>query len=88
MPGCPPPAPGGTSGAGGARNALVALAAYAAVTIALTWPAARGLARDVVGDFGDPLLNSWILAWSADHLLRALHGHLAALAGCESAEVR
>jgi hypothetical protein len=41
---------------------------YAALTIALTWPLARGLARDVPGDFGDPLFTSWVLAWDAMHL--------------------
>jgi hypothetical protein len=43
---------------------------YAALAVALTWPLARGLARDLPGDLGDPLLNCWILAWDADHLLR------------------
>jgi hypothetical protein len=56
-----------------------AFAAYTLLTIVLTWPLARGLARDVPGDFGDPLLNTWILAWDADHLARALSGHPAAL---------
>jgi hypothetical protein len=59
--------------------ALVATASYVLLTIALTWPLARGLTRDLPADFGDPLLNSWILAWDADHLLRALGGHLSAL---------
>jgi hypothetical protein len=35
-----------------------------------TWPIARGLPRDVPGDFGDPLLNAWILAWDTSHLGR------------------
>jgi hypothetical protein len=65
----------------GARDALVAFLAYCTLTIALTWPLTRGLARDVAGDFGDPLLNCWILAWDADHLLRALGGDLRAVAG-------
>ena len=34
----------------------------------LTWPLAAGLARDVPGDFGDPLFTSWVLAWDATHL--------------------
>src|SRR3954467_13005966 len=34
----------------------------------MTWPLAAGLTRDVPGDFGDPLLNSWILAWDSTHL--------------------
>src|SRR5437660_10757007 len=70
------------AGRGGSpRDAVVATLAYVALTIALTWPLACGIARDVPSDFGDPLLNSWILAWDADHLLRALTGHPSALAG-------
>ena len=50
-----------------ARSASTAAAAYLVLTLALTWPVARGLATDVPADFGDPLLNMWILAWSARH---------------------
>jgi hypothetical protein len=71
----------------GARDALVATLAYAALTIAFTWPLVRGLGRDLPGDFGDPLLNCWILAWDADHLLRALRGDLTALAGYWNANI-
>ena len=56
-----------------------AIAAYTLLTLVLTWPLARGLTRDVPGDFGDPLLNTWILAWDADHLARAFSGHPGAL---------
>jgi hypothetical protein len=59
----------------GVLDALAATLAYTALTIALTWPLARGLARDVPSDLGDPLLNCWILAWDADHLLHAFDGH-------------
>jgi len=48
------------------------LALYAALTLAMTWPLARGLARDLPGDFGDPLFTSWVLAWDATHLGRGL----------------
>jgi hypothetical protein len=50
------------------RQAAAAAAAYLAITLAWTWPLVRGLARDVPADFGDPLLNTWILAWDATHL--------------------
>ncbi|HZR22402.1 MAG TPA: hypothetical protein VFA59_02370 [Vicinamibacterales bacterium] len=43
-----------------------------AATIVWTWPLALGLARDVPADFGDPLLNAWILAWDVTHLGRGL----------------
>ena len=50
------------------RDTATATLLYATLTIALTWPLALGLARDVPGDFGDPLLNAWILSWDASHL--------------------
>ena len=52
------------------RDTLFAAVTYAALTILFTWPLARGLTRDIAGDFGDPLLNAWILAWDASHLGR------------------
>jgi hypothetical protein len=61
------------------RGALAAAAFYALLTLVMTWPLARALARDLPADFGDPLLNAWILAWDAEHLLRALAGHVGAL---------
>src|SRR6266852_2415946 len=56
-----------------ARRPIEAAAAtlvYAALTVALTWPLARGLTHDVAGDFGDPLFTSWAIAWDATHLGR------------------
>ena len=64
-----------------ARGVVAAAAAYVAISIALTWPLVLGVTHDVPSDFGDPLLNSWILAWDAEHLLRAATGHPGALAG-------
>ena len=52
------------------RQAALAAAAYLALAVAWTWPLATGLARDFPADFGDPLLNAWILAWDATHLGR------------------
>ena len=40
------------------------------LTLALTYPQARGL-RDTVNDDADPLLNAWTLAWVAHQLPRA-----------------
>jgi hypothetical protein len=45
---------------------------YTALTIVLTWPLARGVARDLPGDFGDPLFVTWVLGWDATHLGRGL----------------
>jgi len=60
---------------------------YAALAVALTWPLARGLTHDLPGDFGDPLLNCWILAWDASRFLRTLAGHPSALAGYWNANI-
>ena len=35
----------------------------------MTWPLARGLARDVAWDLGDSVLVMWILAWDCEQLL-------------------
>ncbi|MGE5243703.1 MAG: hypothetical protein ACM3SQ_05710 [Betaproteobacteria bacterium] len=70
---------GARRGAGSTRDAALACLAYAVLTIALTWPVARGLGRDVPADLGDPLLATWILSWDARHLLQALGGHPGAL---------
>jgi hypothetical protein len=52
------------------RDALVVAVLYFALTIAFTWPLVLGLTRDIPGDFGDPLLNSWVVAWGATHFGR------------------
>ena len=54
---------------------------YVLVTLVLTWPLARGLASDIPADTGDSLLNCWILAWGAEHVLRLAGGNLGAFAG-------
>src|SRR4051812_5775599 len=53
-----------------ACSAGAAFLLFLAATIALTWPLARGITRDVPGDFGDPLFTSWVLSWDATHLGR------------------
>src|SRR3954470_1756826 len=53
---------------GFANSAGCAFLVYVALTILMTWPLAAGLARAVPGDFGDPLLQMWIMAWDATHL--------------------
>jgi len=54
---------------------------YAVLALALTWPLARGLTRDVPADLADPLLNCWVLAWGADHIVRFATGEWTAFAG-------
>src|SRR5436190_10855945 len=52
------------------RDALRATLLYAAITLVLTWPLARGLTRDLPGDLGDPLFVTWVLSWDVTHLGR------------------
>jgi hypothetical protein len=51
----------------GRLDCWLAALAFLALSVVCTWPLGKGLGRDVPGDFGDPLLNTWILAWSAEH---------------------
>jgi hypothetical protein len=48
-------------------EAFLASVAYLALTLVYTWPLALGLTHDVPGDFGDPLLNIWTIAWDLTH---------------------
>jgi hypothetical protein len=57
-------------------DVAAAFLSYVAITIAMTWPLAAGLARDVPGDLGDSLLNMWILGWGAESLPRVLTGSM------------
>jgi len=43
---------------GFAASAAFAFIVYLVLTLALTWPLARGLAHDVPSDFGDPLFTT------------------------------
>jgi hypothetical protein len=52
------------------HDVLLALAGYFVLTIVFTWPIVTGLMHDVPGDLGDPVLNTWIVAWGASHLGR------------------
>jgi hypothetical protein len=40
----------------------------------MTWPVAARLVHDLPADLGDPVLNCWILAWDADHIIRFMGG--------------
>ena len=59
-----------------ASGAIRATLIYVVVTLAMTWPLAAGIARDVPGDLGDSLLNMWILAWGAEHVPAVLTGRM------------
>jgi F5/8 type C domain-containing protein len=47
------------------QSVLLASIVYLLLTIALTWPLVVHPASLVPNDLGDPLLNTWILAWDA-----------------------
>lgn len=48
--------------------------ALLALTLATTWPLAARFRWALASDLGDPLLNTWILAWGAGRLLHGFHG--------------
>jgi hypothetical protein len=62
-----------------APRAAHAFVLYLVLSIAATWPLARGLARDVAWDLGDSILNIWILAWDVEQIRRLLTGDLSRL---------
>ncbi|MCG3210514.1 MAG: hypothetical protein FOGNACKC_04145 [Anaerolineae bacterium] len=51
------------------RHPATVLAVYTLLAVGLTWPLLWHLAEAVPSDIGDPLLNTWILAWDAHALL-------------------
>lgn len=58
------------------NSALIASAWYLAITLAVTWPLARGLASDVPADLGDPIFVCWVIGWDAERLLDLIRGDL------------
>jgi hypothetical protein len=50
------------------RVVLAVFLLYLVLTVAMTWPLALGPASSVPGDYGDPLLNAWILWWNAQNV--------------------
>jgi hypothetical protein len=54
-------------------------AIYSLIAIVWTWPLVRHLPTRIASDLGDPLFNSWVLAWTSGQVLRALGGDVAAL---------
>jgi hypothetical protein len=56
------------------REAGLVLLAAAAVAVLMTWPLAAQMAGALPADLGDPLLNTWLLAWAASRLPAGLRG--------------
>jgi len=57
------------------KRAWYAAAAYTVIALVMTWPLARGIARDVAWDLGDSVLNMWTLAWDCEQLRGIFFGH-------------
>ncbi len=72
---------------GAGPSAKAALAAYLVLTLAATWPLARGLGRDVAWDLGDSVLVMWILAWNCEQIYRILGGDFSRIAGFFDANI-
>lgn len=53
---------------------IAALAAYIALTVAMTWPIAAGLASDIPADLGDSLLVMGIMGWVSEGMLAIAGG--------------
>jgi hypothetical protein len=62
-----------------ARSAGGAALFFLGVSLAVTWPLAAGLNRDVPSDYGDPLYAAWALAWVSRQIGRMLQGDADAL---------
>ena len=54
-------------------------AMYSLIAIVWTWPLVRHLHTRIASDLGDPLFNSWVLAWTSGQVLRAIGGDFSAL---------
>jgi hypothetical protein len=67
--------------------AAAAALLYLVVALAMTWPLAGGLSRDLPADLGDPVLNCALLERNALRLLAALAGDLGALRGFWDARI-
>lgn len=67
--------------------AVTAAVLYSLVALAMTWPLARGLARDLPWDLGDSVLNCALLERNAQRLLAALAGDWGALRGFWDARI-
>jgi hypothetical protein len=54
--------------------------AYTIIAIVMTWPLMRHPATHIASDLGDSLFICWVLMWTSGQVLRALGGHVDALA--------
>ncbi len=55
-------------------EALAVVGGFTVLTLVVTYPLVREMTRGLPSDLGDPLLNTWTLAWDADRLRHGLQG--------------
>lgn len=53
---------------------LAVVGGFTVLTLVVTYPLVREVTRGLPSDLGDPLLNTWTLAWDADRLRHGLQG--------------
>lgn len=53
---------------------------YLGITIAMTWPIAARIDRDLPSDLGDPAFVAGVMAWGAEHWIAFFQGDLGAAA--------
>lgn len=56
------------------REAALMLVGFTLLAIAATFPLIRSIATHLPGDLGDPVMNTWLLAWDAARLRHGLAG--------------
>lgn len=61
-------------------NAWFVTALFAVLAVGMTWPLSTVITTEISGDLGDPVLNCWIMMWTAGRVLRFLKGDWSALA--------
>src|SRR5947207_10477325 len=57
----------------GVEAALV-LIGFTTLAVAATFPLVRTIGTHLPGDLGDPVMNTWLLAWDASRLRHGLAG--------------
>jgi hypothetical protein len=61
------------------RQALGATLLYVVATLALTWPLATVVHKEVAADMGDPVFICWVLLWTSGQVFAFLSGDFSAL---------
>jgi hypothetical protein len=57
-----------------AAAAALVLVGFTLLAIVFTWPLVRTIGTHLPGDLGDPVMNTWLLAWDASRMRHGLAG--------------